>query len=156
MNGIAIPHDAISREAQNHPARTPAEAWTAAARALAVRELLLQKARCLGLLPHPVTDADGRHETDEEALIRGLIDAEVTTPESDAASCARYYERNRDRFRSPDIYQASHILIAARRDTAATTSSATIVAVPTTFQNGGPKITVALSMMNATNQAAHV
>ena len=45
VNGVTIPHDIISREAQNHPAPTPIAAWTAAARALAVRELLLQEAR---------------------------------------------------------------------------------------------------------------
>ena len=42
VNGIVIPHDLISREAQNHPAKSPVAAWTEAARALAVRELLLQ------------------------------------------------------------------------------------------------------------------
>jgi peptidyl-prolyl cis-trans isomerase C len=118
VNGIAIAHDAISREAQNHPAPRPIDAWRAAARALAVRELLLQEARRLELSPAPVADAEGRRETDEEALIRGLIDSQVETPAPDAASCARYYERNRNRFRSADIYEASHILIAARRDNA--------------------------------------
>jgi peptidyl-prolyl cis-trans isomerase C len=116
VNGVTIAHDLISREAQNHPAAKSIDAWQAAARALAVRELLLQEARRLGLKPHPAADAEGRHETDEEALIRGLIDTEVTTPTRDAASCALYYERNRNRFRSPDIYEASHILIAARSD----------------------------------------
>jgi peptidyl-prolyl cis-trans isomerase C len=42
VNGVPILHDAISRETQNHPAPTPVAAWQAAARALAVRELLLQ------------------------------------------------------------------------------------------------------------------
>jgi peptidyl-prolyl cis-trans isomerase C len=118
VNGVAIAHDLISREAQNHPASKPIDAWRAAARALAVRELLLQEARRLELGLAPVTDDKGRRETEEEALIRGLIDAQVATPAPDAASCARYYERNRSRFRSADIYEASHILIAARRDNA--------------------------------------
>jgi peptidyl-prolyl cis-trans isomerase C len=118
VNGIAISHEAISREVQNHPAPTPVAAWTAAARALAVRELLLQEARRLGLQPAPAADADGRRETNEEALIRGLIDAQVATPSPDEASCRRYYERNRARFRSADIYEASHILVAARRSQA--------------------------------------
>jgi peptidyl-prolyl cis-trans isomerase C len=118
VNGVTIAHDAISREAQNHPAPKPIDAWRAAARALAVRELLLQEARRLGVCPMPVADDKGRRETDEEALIRGLIETEVATPTPDAASCARYYERNRSRFRSADIFEASHILIAARRDNA--------------------------------------
>ena len=116
VNGVTIAHDLISREAQNHPAPTPIAAWTAAARALAVRELLLQEARRLDLRPDPIADGEGRRETEEEALIRALIAAQVATPSPDEASCRRYYERNRARFRSADIYEASHILIAARRD----------------------------------------
>lgn len=118
VNGVAIAHDLISREAQNHPASKPVDAWREAARALAVRELLLQEARRLELSPAPVTDDRGRRETEEEALISCLIDAQVATPVPDAASCTRYYERNRSRFRSTDIYEASHILIASRRDNA--------------------------------------
>jgi len=115
VNGAVIAHDAISREAQNHPAPTPVDAWGAAARALAVRELLIQEARCLDLQPSPATDAEGRRETDEEALIATLIETQVPVPSPEAASCRRYYERNRARFRSADLYEASHILIAARR-----------------------------------------
>jgi peptidyl-prolyl cis-trans isomerase C len=116
VNGVAVPHDLISREAQNHPAPTPVGAWQSAARALAVRELLLQEARRLALRPAPVTDAEGRRETYEEALIRNLIEVQVATPEPDEASCRRYYDKNAGRFRSPEISEASHILIAARRD----------------------------------------
>src|ERR1035437_6083243 len=54
-----------------------------------------------------------RSETDEEAIIRGLIDREGTVPEPDDETCRRYYDRNGARFRSPDIYEASHILFAA-------------------------------------------
>ncbi len=116
VNGVAIPHNWISREAQNHPASTPMGAWKAAARALVVRELLLQEARRQGLMPEPESDAEGRRETAEEALIRGLIEREVRVPEADADACRRYYEHNRRRFRSADLYEAAHILIAARRD----------------------------------------
>jgi peptidyl-prolyl cis-trans isomerase C len=116
VNGVTIAHDAISREAQNHPASKPIDAWRAATRALVVRELLLQEARRIGLCPTPLVDDEGRRETDEEASIRGLIDTQVTTPEADAASCTRYYEHNRHRFRSADIYEVSHILISARLD----------------------------------------
>jgi peptidyl-prolyl cis-trans isomerase C len=116
VDGVTIPHDAIAREAQNHPARTPLAAWTAAARALVVRELLLQAARRSGLEPQPATDAEGRRETEEEALIRGLVDSQVEVPAPDEDSCRRYYENNRARFRSADIHEASHILLAARCD----------------------------------------
>jgi peptidyl-prolyl cis-trans isomerase C len=116
VNGIAIAHDLISREAQNHPAAKPIDAWRAAARALAVRELLLQEARRLGLSPAPIADSEGRRETDEEALIRGLIETEVVTPTPDEVYCRRYYERNALRFTSADIFECAHILIAAHRE----------------------------------------
>jgi peptidyl-prolyl cis-trans isomerase C len=115
VNGVAIPRDTIVREMQHHPAAKPIAAWQQAARALVVRELLLQRAQGLGLSPEPISDADGRRETDEEALIRGVVEREVTVPEPDDATCRRYYAQNRARFRAPDIYEASHILFAADR-----------------------------------------
>jgi peptidyl-prolyl cis-trans isomerase C len=116
VNGVVIPHDAISREAQNHPAPTPVAAWTAAARALAVRELLLQEARSRGVKLDPLIDEEGRRETEEEALVRGLVETWVRTPSADADACRRYYEQNTPRFRSPDIFECAHILVAARCD----------------------------------------
>jgi peptidyl-prolyl cis-trans isomerase C len=113
VNGLIIPHDAISRETQNHAARSPAAAWQAAARALVVRELLLQEANRLELVATPECDDRGRRETTEEAKIRALIEREVVTPEPDAESCRRYYDHNRRKFRSPDIHEAAHILFAA-------------------------------------------
>jgi peptidyl-prolyl cis-trans isomerase C len=115
VNGVRIPRDAIAREVQQHPAKNPAEALKAAARALVIRELLLQEARRLALHAEPLADAAGRRETDEEALIRVLIEREVKTPEPDAETCRRYYEQNRTKFRSADIYEAAHILFAAVR-----------------------------------------
>jgi hypothetical protein len=116
VNGVEIPHDWIAREVQHHPEPNRARAWQAAARALVVRELLLQEAGRHGLTPQPQTDGEGRRETEEEALIRGLIEREVSVPEADDDACRRYYEQNRQRFRSADLYEAAHILIAARRD----------------------------------------
>ena len=114
--GVTIPHDAIVREMQHHPAANPIAAWHDAARALVVRELLLQRARRLSLVPQPRSDADGRCETNEEALIRSLVEREVAIPEPDDATCRRYYAKNRARFCAPDIYEASHILFAAVPD----------------------------------------
>jgi peptidyl-prolyl cis-trans isomerase C len=115
VNGIAIPRDAIARESQNHPAAKPLLAWHAAARALVIRELLLQEARRLAIEATAMHDDAGRRETEEEALIRALIEREVVTPEPDEDSCRRYYSQNRARFRSPAIFEAAHILFAADR-----------------------------------------
>lgn len=113
VNGVVIARDAISRETQHHPAATPAEAWREAARALVIRQLLLDEARRLGIEPAAVVDEEGRRETDEEAIIRQLIDTEVKTLTPDEAACRRYYEQNRKRFRSADLFEADHILFAA-------------------------------------------
>ena len=45
VNGAVIAREIIAREVQNHPAEKPILAWQAAARALVVRELLLQEAQ---------------------------------------------------------------------------------------------------------------
>ena len=120
VNGVAVPRDLISREIQQHPSKSPAAAWTAAAQALVIRELLLQEARRLEVVGTPLSDQDGRRETDDEAAIRTLIEREVTTPEPDEATCRRYYDKHPDRFRAADIFEAAHILVAAdARDTAA-------------------------------------
>lgn len=113
VNGVVVARAAIAREAQNHPAPKPIIAWQAAARALVLRELLLQEARRLGVGAEPAVDAQGRRETEDEALIRTLAEREVTVPEADEDACRRYYEQNRRRFRSADIFEASHILFAA-------------------------------------------
>ncbi len=113
VNGVQIPRDLIAREVQHHPAGTPAEAWKAAAQSLVIRELLLQEARRAGVDALPQSDGDGRRETADEAMMRALIEQEVTTPEPDAETCRRYYARNLQRFCSPDIYEAAHILFAA-------------------------------------------
>jgi peptidyl-prolyl cis-trans isomerase C len=116
VNGTLIPPKAIAAEMQHHPALKPLAAWQEAARALAIRELLLQEAERLAIRPQPQTDEAGRRETDEEALLRALAEQEIKTPEADTEICRRYYERNLARFRSPDIYEAAHILFAARSD----------------------------------------
>ena len=113
VNGVTIPRDAIVREMQHHPASKAIAAWQQAARALVIRELLLQRARMIDLAPKPISDAAGRRETEEEALMRGVVDREVIVPEPDDETCRRYYDRNGARFRSPDIFEAAHILFAA-------------------------------------------
>lgn len=119
VDGVVIPHDVISREAQNHDAGSPLAAWTDAARALVVRALLLAEARRLDIAPCPLSDERGRRETDEEALIRALVTREVATPVADEQVCRRFYESNRRRFRAADIFEVAHILFPARRADAA-------------------------------------
>jgi peptidyl-prolyl cis-trans isomerase C len=115
VNGVEISDHAISSELQYHPAGSVEEARAAATRALVVRELLLQAAARRGIdRPDPPEQAQAdERETDDEALIRTLIAREVHTPEPDEASCRRFYEQNLKRFRSPDLFEAAHILFPA-------------------------------------------
>ena len=113
VNGKVIAPDAIRREARNHPDLPPPEAWRAAATALVVKELLVQEARRLGVTGEPASDGEGRSETEEEAAIRALVEREMRVPEAGEAECRRYYEANRRRFRSADLMEVSHILVAA-------------------------------------------
>lgn len=113
VNGVAIASADIARETQHHPSNDPDLAWEQATRALVVRELLRQEADRLGIVATPVDDGEGRRETAEEARLRGVVDREVQVPRADEATCRRYYERNRGRFRTPDLFEAAHILLAA-------------------------------------------
>lgn len=111
VNGVEIPEPAILAEMQNHPAGNAEAAMTAAARALVVRELLLQEAQSRGLEPE-----GGSDELPEEGVIRRLIEQSVTTPEADDTACRRYFEGNRRRFRSREGFDAQHVLCAAPLD----------------------------------------
>jgi peptidyl-prolyl cis-trans isomerase C len=114
VNGVEISDHAINSELQYHPAGSVEEALEAAARALTVRELLLQAAARRGIdRPDPPEQGEDERETDDEALIRTLIAREVRTPEPDEAGCRRFYEQNLKRFRSPDLFEAAHILFPA-------------------------------------------
>jgi peptidyl-prolyl cis-trans isomerase C len=111
VNGIEITPEAIAEEIQHHPAPDAETAWTEAARALAVRELLLQEARRIGLAAEPLPDEAGRIEIDEDALVRALLEEEVVPAQPGESECRRYYDANIQRFRTPDLLEAAHILI---------------------------------------------
>lgn len=112
VNGEVIPAARIAAEAQMHPAprEKPGLAWRAAARALAVRSLLLQEARRRGLEADPMELGPGQRESEEEALIRALIEAETAIPDEEAVHAA--WARDPSRFRSAPLWEVSHILIA--------------------------------------------
>jgi peptidyl-prolyl cis-trans isomerase C len=106
VNGRVIGEREIARETQYHPSHFLKEARERAARALVVRELLMQRAERLGI---------GEGSEDLETRIAALIEREVTVPEADEAACRRYYEARGKRFRSPDLVEAQHILFPIAR-----------------------------------------
>ncbi|MCB1445571.1 MAG: peptidyl-prolyl cis-trans isomerase [Rhizobiaceae bacterium] len=115
VNGVAIAPEAIAAEAQNHPApkARPGQAWQAAARALALREMLLQEARARRIAPAPVELAEGQWETEEEALVRQLLEGAVSPAAIDEAELRAIYDGAPDRFRGPALFEAAHILFPA-------------------------------------------
>ena len=116
VNGIEIPPEAIAEEIQHHPAPDAESAWIEAARALAVRELLLQEATRHGLSAQPERDEGGRIEADDDAAVRLLLEQEVEPIEASPEECRRYYDANPERFRTPELFEAGHILIEPEGD----------------------------------------
>ena len=126
VDGVSIDRAAIDAETQYHPAGSLDEARRAAARALVIRTLLLQEAARRGIAePDPTdADADDAPESHEDGVIRTLLTRALRLPEADDATCRRYYDNNRGRFRSPDLYEGAHILFAAAPDEAAARTAA--------------------------------
>lgn len=116
VGGQEIPASEIAAEAQNHPAETPEVAWAAAAEALVIRRLLLDEAARLRIIITNLLDAEGQTLAPEDALIEALLEQEVATPKADVATAERYYELHKDRFTSPKIVEAEHILFSASPD----------------------------------------
>ncbi|MBS0274695.1 MAG: peptidyl-prolyl cis-trans isomerase [Proteobacteria bacterium] len=120
LNGVVLPPHMIAAEAQHHPAKSPAAAFEAAARAIIIRTLLLEEANRRAIAAEPQLAAPGKRELDDEAKIRALIEAAIPVAEPGEDACRAFYEANGPRFRSPDLFEASHILFAAHpHDTAA-------------------------------------
>lgn len=107
VNGVEITDTAIYAEMQHHPAPSREAAEYSAKLALVAKELLLQEATRLNIC-----------DADEEQRITALIEREVQTPEPDEESCQRFFQANRQRFHSGNLFEASHILCAAPPDDA--------------------------------------
>ena len=105
VDGVELPERLIAEEAQNHPGPTIEAARTAAGHALAIKALLLDRAHQLGLTAEAELDEDGRE-----------------------SECRRVYDSAPDRFRTPRLTQASHILCAPKGDDAAAWAAAEVIA----------------------------
>ena len=116
VNGETIPSAAIAAEAQNHhaPASKPGWAWKAAARAMVIRALLLQEAGRMGLKPDPQMLDESKQETEDESLIRAVLDERLEVADVTDAECQNIYDSRTELFRAPSLFQPAHILFAAK------------------------------------------
>lgn len=107
INGTVIPAAAIAAELEWH------DSEAAARNALAIRELLRQRAQELGLL---AADAglDGGDGAAFDAALERLLAQEVSVPAADEQECRRYYALHADsEFCVGELVAASHILFAS-------------------------------------------
>lgn len=114
VNGETVPSAQVAAETQNHdgPKGKPGIAWRKAANALAVRTVLLQEARKRGIKAQAQSVAPGRYETDEEALVRGLLEDAVVADAPSDEDVRREWQRDPSRFRTPPLWEVSHILVS--------------------------------------------
>ncbi len=108
VNRIEVSDEAINRESANVETGSIEERHAEAARRLAVRELLRQRAEEIGIAT----------EDRPDEAIEELLAEEVQLPEADEDACQRYFEANRERFRTPEEVELRHILLAAAPDDA--------------------------------------
>jgi len=114
VNGTTIAKTAISAEAQNHhaPKGKPGLAWRKAARALAVRQLLLEEAQRRDIAATSEEVGPGRSETEDEAQIRALLEDALDAPKPSDEAVRAEWAKAPDRYRAPPLWEVSHILCA--------------------------------------------
>ncbi len=112
VNDTIIPAAAIAVEAVLHAGAPDPDA--AARRTLAIRELLLQRAGELGLMPRDVAcaDAPSPDREAEERIIEQVLATDVRTPAPTREECLRYYETHPEQFTAGELVEARHILFA--------------------------------------------
>ena len=114
VNGEKVPSTVVAAETQNHsaPEGKPGFAWRKAANAIAIRTLLLQEARRLNFEASIQEVEPGRFETEEEALVRGLLEVAIDVRRPTEEEIYAEWARDPERFQTPLLWEASHILSA--------------------------------------------
>lgn len=106
VNGVEIPESVISAEMEEFTSQNRTLAWQQAATALVLKELLLQQAQAEGL------------KGNEEELIEALLSQHIQVPTAEETHCLRFFQENPNKFFSPTLIEARHILLAAAPDDA--------------------------------------
>lgn len=103
VNRVVVPEEQVRHEAAFVEEGSIDEKHAEAARTLAVRELLRQRAEAVGIATEDRVDE----------AIDELLEQEPGVPEADEDACRRYFESNAERFRTPEEIELRHILLAA-------------------------------------------
>ncbi|AWN14224.1 peptidylprolyl isomerase [Salinisphaera sp. LB1] len=106
VNRVVLPEHHINAESGEVESGTIDEKRAEAIRRLAVKELLRQRARAIGI----------KTERRLDAAIDELLAVEVEVPEATDETCRRYFDANRERFCTPVTVDMAHILLAAAPD----------------------------------------
>jgi peptidyl-prolyl cis-trans isomerase C len=109
VNGEIIPETAIVEEARLHADTSDPRA--AAAAALVVRRLLIDRARSRGLLMREELECD---DADLDDALDALLALECAVPDPTEAELRRFYEQNRAALRAGERVHAAHILFAVK------------------------------------------
>lgn len=113
VNGAEISPEQVMQEVQKHPmaAINPAQAMAETARALVVRQLLLQEADKKGITEENEAAQDlPATAQDYEKRIHGVLVSEITVAEPEDATCLDFYDKNKEALKNPEMAEASHIL----------------------------------------------
>lgn len=102
INGVLLDEKLYAQELQYHQAGSFELALQKAGQALVIRQLLLNE-----------LDAEG---VDEEVAIAALVEKNSATEAPSEEDCSRYFENNRDRFKTEVLLEVDHILLAASKD----------------------------------------
>ena len=106
---VEIEPEAIAEETQHHPASGEA-AWQQAARALLSGSCCFRKhgAAPSPQIPKQMKAAAAKLRNSGHSSLAGKL---VESPAASEEECRRYYDANSHHFRTPDLFEPSHILI---------------------------------------------
>jgi peptidyl-prolyl cis-trans isomerase C len=148
VNGELVPHALVAAETQNQdaPKGKPGIAWRKAANAVAIRTLLLQEAGSRGIEAEPQEVGPGRFETEEEALIRGLLEQAIDVVAPTQEDIMSEWGKDPTRFRTAPLWEVSHILCGCDpRDVSARTKTLARAKGLLALVQGNPKSFAALA-----------
>ena len=148
VNGELVPHALIAAETQNQdaPKGKPGIAWRKAANAVAIRTLLLQEAAARQIVAEPREVGPSRFETEEEALIRGLLEQAIDVDPPTGDTIHPESEKDPARFRTAPLWEVSHILCGCDpRDAAARAKALARAKGLLALLEGNPKSFAALA-----------